>query len=150
MAQDVETFVAELKAFNGKRAVTTSIRRHLQAATRQVTGTIRANAFSILPKRGGLAAWVAAARIRSSVRTSGRTTGVFLVGSRKSRRNKSDLAAINRGRVRHPSWGRRGPGQWHNQSVNPGWFTRPAADASFWRAAVEEAVDEAMDEIRRG
>jgi hypothetical protein len=150
MAVSMEEFVRELKAFDGRRAVVQAMRRGLRAAVPPTTGRIRTNAVSILPRLGGLGRWAAESKITATVRYAGRSAGVKLKGSRKSLKNKSDLNRLDAGTVRHPSWGRRGGGQWHTQTVSRGWFTTPAVDAPEWRDAVDREVDKALDEIRRG
>jgi hypothetical protein len=62
----------------------------------------------------------------------------------------SDVKRLDAGRVRHPSWGRRGPNQWHMQRVRAGYFTEPSVELEQWRAAALVAVDEALEVIARG
>jgi hypothetical protein len=73
---------------------------------------------------------------------------VRLQGSRKSARDKSDLRRIDAGRVRAPSWGRRGPGAWHVQAVTPGWWSTPLIADDTFRDAVDGEVDRALNELR--
>lgn len=151
MATDMRVFVAELRAFDGRREIVQAMRRRIRKPLPAVRKRIRAHAISILPSSGGLGAWAAASRITTTIRyASARSAGVRLRGTRKSAGDKSDLNRLDRGTVRHPTFGRRGAGQWHTQTVPAGWFTTPAADAPQWRAEIDAAVDDALDKIRRG
>jgi hypothetical protein len=150
VAVSFEEFARELRRFDDRRVVVRELGKELRGLLPPLRQAIRAHALEILPKEGGLNAWVAAARITLSIKISGRRAGVIVKGSRKSAKNKSDLDRIDRGRVRAPSWGRRFRGQWHTQAVTPGWFSEPAADENRLRDAAEQAIDRAFDEIRRG
>jgi len=151
VATDIDAFVRELKAFDGRRTVVKAMRRKINKPVPEIRRRIRAHAVAILPSSGGLGAWVAAATVSTRIRyASSRTAGIRLRGSRKSLRDKSDLNRIDQGRVRAPSWGRRTAASWHTQAVTAGWFTEPAGDIDAWRKVCDEAVDEAFDEIRRG
>lgn len=145
---DIEVFIAELRAFDGRREVVKAMKRELNTTIPAVSREIRQYAVTVLPHRGGLGAWAAASRITPSIRDAGRRVSVRLKGSRKSIADKSDLKKLDAGSVRHPSWGRRGVGQWHTQRVHSGWFTTPARASNEWRTAVDRAVDNAFDQIR--
>jgi hypothetical protein len=142
--------VADLKGFSRRKEVLRALRRRLREPLPGVQRAITASAMDTLPKRGGLAAWVAAEKITASLRLSGRAARVRLQGKRQSTRAQSDLAAIDAGEVRHPSWGRRGRGQWRAQGVTPEYFTRPATEVDQWRRAALDAVDDALEVIARG
>jgi hypothetical protein len=150
VAVSFEEFARELRSFDDRRVVVREMGKELRALLPPLSTAIRAHALDILPHEGGLNVWVAAARITLSIKISGRSAGVLVKGSRKSAKNKSDLDRIDRGRVRAPSWGRRGPGQWHTQAVTPGWFTQPVTDETRLHDAAERAIDRAFDEIRGG
>ncbi len=150
MATSIDDFVRELRGFNDRKVVLKELRAGIRKPFPAVRKAIRANALAVLPHRGGLAQWAAAARISLSVKTSGRSAGVVVKGGRNSKGGRSDLNALDRGRLRHPSWGRRGKGQWHTQQVPQGFFTQPVTEAKEWHDAVDEAVDRAFDQIRRG
>lgn len=150
MAISVDQLVAELRGFDGRREVVKAIGRGIRKGAPAVRKAIRASAIEQLPSGGGLGKWVAAARVTVQIRLSGRKAGVRLKGGRNSAGQRSDIKAIDNGRVRAPSWGRRGKGAWHVQTVPAGFFTRTAAEATEWHAEVESAVDDALNQIRRG
>lgn len=150
MAVSAEQLARELRAFDGRRQVVKALRRALNRAAKPAIADVRAHALQILPSGGGLNRWVAAARISTAVSYASRSAGVRIRGSRKSLRDKSDLDRIDRGSVRAPAWGRRTPGNWHVQAVDPGWFTEPLASNDRFRAAADREVDAVLDQIRRG
>lgn len=150
MAVSIEQFIAELKAFDGRKEVVKQVRTDIRAMLPEIRKAVKANALATLPKRGGLNRWVAAIRITSSLSVSGRRVRLVVKGGRNSSGGRSDVDAIDRGRVRAPSWGRRGKGAWHNQTVEPGFFTKPVTDEGRLRAAADQAFDKALEQIRRG
>jgi hypothetical protein len=150
VAVSAEQLARELRAFDGRRAVVQAARRGITRALPSVRKAVKAHALEILPASGGLGAWVAAARLAVKISYASRSAGIKLRGSRKSIADKSDLAGIDAGRVRAPSWGHRTAASWHSQSVPAGWWSTPvAADVGF-RDHVDRTVDEALEVIRRG
>lgn len=150
MATSLAALIRDLKKFENGKELTKQLRARLRKPIPGVRKAIKRRAIDTLPRGGGLNRWVAALRISAVITTRGRGAGVKLKGSRTSTRDKSDLRAIDRGRVRHPAWGRRGPGNWSNQSVPAGFFSDPAAETDAWRVAAREAVEEAAEVIGRG
>lgn len=142
--------VRDLRGFNGRQQIVRELRREIRKPVNPVRLRIRLSALALLPHRGGLGAWVATERITVQIRLAGRSVGVTLKGGRNSRRGRSDLAAIDAGRVRSPSWGRRGAGDWHTQTVLPEYFTRPATEAKEWQMAIDAAIAHALDTLRAG
>lgn len=128
------------------KAIGKGVRRGLPA----VREAIAARAVDSLPSRHGLGEWVAKTRVTATVRLRARSGTIRLKGGRNSAGARSDIKAIDAGRVRAPSWGRRYGNAWHNQAVTPGFFTETAAAAKDWHDDVDQAVDVALDQIRRG
>jgi hypothetical protein len=149
MATSFDELVRELKAFDERRLIVKAMNKGIRAGLPNVRKAIRSAALDMLPSGNGLNRWVAQARINLKSKTSGRRAGITLVGGRNSESGRSDLAAIDRGRVRAPSWGRRGRGQWHNQSVAPGYFRATAESQGEWRSNVDQEVDRALETLRR-
>lgn len=111
----------------------------------QVRPEVARSALASLPRRGGLADRVAAARVISRVRLAGQNVGVKV----QARAKGADLGAINRGRVRHPVFGR---APLVTQAVRPGYFDR-AMDSDVVdgvRAAVVDAIDDTARRLERG
>lgn len=144
----LNALVRDLKKFNDSKAVVKGLRKEIRAPIPAVRKKIRRRAIDTLPKRGGLNRWVARTRITARIKLTGRGAGVKMIGARKSSRAESDVKRIDAGRVRHPSWGRRFSGQWHVQSVRPGFFTDPSTEVDQWREACERAVDKALRTIQ--
>lgn len=144
--------IADLKGFEGRKAIIRELRAGLRAPIPAAREKIRAAAVGMLPAGGGLGSWVAAARVGYRARlSSARSAGLTLYAGRNSSRKRSDIKAIDAGEVRHPSWGHRGPSAWHAQTVAEGFFTRTVEGmADQWRAATISAVDRATEELRRG
>lgn len=150
MGVSFDEFARELRSFDDRRVVVNELRKGLRKLLPPTRKAVKARALATLPKSGGLNAWVAATRLTAIVRTTGRRAGITIKGSRKSTKNKSDMTAIDRGRVRAPAWGHRTAASWHTVLVRPGFFTEPATDDTRLREAAEAALDHALDQIRRG
>lgn len=146
----LDDLIRDLRKFEGRKEVTKALRREIRKPIPAVRRSIRARALDTLPRRGGLNVWVSKSKVTAQIKLSGRTAGVRLRGSRKSANDKSDLRRIDAGRVRAPSWGRRGAGDWHTQQVTPGYFTKPSGEVDQWRKAAVDAIDQAAEVIRRG
>ena len=129
-----------------QRELRASLRRPLPA----VRAAVKARCLAILPKRGGLNRWAAKAKVDFEIVYVGRGAGVSLTVSRSSMRGPSDLRALDRGRVRHPSWGRRWNGQWHIQLVPPKCYSGPLMEVDRWRRAAAVGVDAAVERVGRG
>jgi hypothetical protein len=141
---EIREFARVLRAFDNRAEVVKALRRRMTEPVPAVRAAIKAEAIASLPSGGGLGDWVAAIKITSSTTVNGRTVRVRLRGGRRSNGGKTDVRAIDRGRVRHPSWGRRGRGDWHTLIVNPEFFTRPARDADEWPAAIRAGMVDAV------
>ncbi len=143
-----DEFANELRAFDQRKEVVNEIRRELRKPLPELRKAVRANT-SILP--GGLAAWVAKLTISVRLRDTGRTAGIRLKLSRKAGDgDKAELDKLDRhGRVRHPLYGNRG--HWYDQAVPPGFFTKVwERFRPVWIQAADDALDRALDKIRRG
>jgi len=150
VATSFDQLVRELKAFDGRREVTKAMGKGIRKAVQPARKAIKKVALSTLPAGGGLNVWVSKTRINVQIKTAGRRAGVKLKGGRNSLGGRSDINAVDRGRVRAPSWGHRTKASWHTVTVTPGFFTKTAADLPDWREAVDAEVDGALDQLRRG
>lgn len=152
---DVHALVRSLRGFSRNDVLIKEVRAELRQPVPVVRARIKATARATLPSSGGLGEWVAATKITAKVELGGKVVNVRLKGGRSSHANlrgsttggRSDIRAIDRGRVRHPSWGRRWRGQWFTQSVTPGFFTKTAADAPEWGTAIDRAIGKALDQL---
>lgn len=150
MATDIDQFVRELHSFRERKVILKELRSGIRKPFPKVRAAIKQRALATLPKRGGLNVWVSKIRVSLAVKTGANKVTVTVKGGRNSSGGRSDMKAMDRGRVRHPSWGRRGIGQWHNQAVPAGFFTKPVEEANEWRDEAVASVDRATEELRRG
>jgi hypothetical protein len=104
-------------ATGAKREMTKALNR----ATKPLKAAAKANAKASLPRRGGLGRRVARTRMQTKTRTA-RVADVRILAKPGA---VADPGRIDRGRVKHPVWGR---GPWVLQDVTPGWFTKPMED----------------------
>lgn len=146
----IDQLVADLRKFDGRKEVTKALRRRIREPIPRVRAAIKARALDVLPKRGGLAVWVSRTKITAKLTLSGRGAGVRMKGGRNSAGGRTDTRSIDAGHVRAPSWGRRGDDAWHSQSVPSGFFSGPTVEGDQWRQVALDAVDDALEVIRRG
>lgn len=110
----------------------------LRRAVRPMQREFKQVAGQVLPYRGGLAEFVVAGmRFRSKV-SVGKSPRVRITASLPGH----DLDAMNRGRLRHPTFGHRDGAHWVTQEIRPGFWddagTLAAEDA---RKEIDKAVD---------
>lgn len=144
----IDAFVRELRGFSARGEIVKQLRTEMRKPLPEVRKKVKTSAISTLPKRGGLNKWASRVRITAKITVTGRAVKVRVRAARNSLNGESDINAIDRGRVRHPSWGRRGRGQWHVQRVTEGFFTTPVTEDDQWRAVCLAAVDRALETIR--
>lgn len=146
---DWKIVAAQIKAFDGRREVVKAMRKAIREPVPAIRKNIKTQALSLMPKRGGLGLWVASIRVNAAIKVNSRQVSMKLKGGRNSAGGRSDIAAIDRGRVRAPSWGRKGPGAWHTQRVPSGFFTETSAEyADDVKQAIDSAVDVALEALR--
>jgi hypothetical protein len=107
--------VARAVKAHGDAQLRKDLLRGLRNATKPMIASIKDEARASLPAGGGLNDLVAASKISARSRTTGTKAGVRLVGKSAGH----DLAAINRGRLRHPVFGHP---VWVSQTVAAGWW----------------------------
>lgn len=131
-----------LKAQDSK-ALRTEFYRGINRATKPVIADIRQTAKTELPRRGGLGKRVARSKITTKRRMSGKSAGVRVVGT-----SGYDIRSIDRGRVRHLTWGRK---PWVNQKVRPGFWTTPVREGEpVARASIVRVMDDIARKIEKG
>lgn len=148
MAITLGTLVGRLQRTSP--AITRAAREEIDEPLPIIRAKVKASALAKLPKSGGLAAWAAAAKLTAHVVTMGNTVTAHLKVQRRSLRGESDLRALDRGRVRHPAWGRRRHDDWAIQTVTPRVYSEPITESPEWRAAAVRAADSGADVIRHG
>lgn len=144
----IDELIRDLRKFEGRKELVKELRTEIRKPVPAIRKSIKKRALDTLPKSGGLNVWVSKVKVTARVKLSGRSAGVSLKGSRKSTKDKSDLRRLDAGRIRHPSWGRRGKNDWYTQTVEAGFFTEPSTEIDQWRNACIAAVDKALEVIR--
>lgn len=105
------------------------------------------------PKADSVAARVAGATFTPRLSTSRAGVGLRFTATEK-RGKKVDVASLDRGRLRHMTFGRRttksGKSLWFDQPVPPGWFTTPLeGQAGNVERELTASVDAVTDQINR-
>jgi hypothetical protein len=108
--------------------------RGINRATNPLKENVRQSARDRLPRSGGLGRRVAKSKIVTRRRMSGKNAGVRIVGT-----SGYDIGSINRGRVRHLTYGHL---PWSDQAVKPGFWTEPlVAGAPEARREIQQVMD---------
>jgi hypothetical protein len=110
----------------------------LQRATKPIRADVQRSLATRLPEHGGLARKMSRARVTAKIRTANRNTRLTVQVS-SPRGEDFDVQAMDRGRLRHPVFGRRG--QWVTQQIHPGAVSDPLeAGAPYARREAAEAL----------
>lgn len=111
--------IAARCAVVGDRGLLNATRATLRAEAPPLIAAAQQSARDRLPKRGGLNEQVASQKWTVQALAGARTAGVRL------KVKAPDALMTDSGFVRHPIYGRRGPGQWRTQSIPAatGWAT---------------------------
>lgn len=130
-----------------------AIRKELYAGLQRATKPLRADmithAAATMPKRGGLSKRVARSKVSTRTTGGGRNVGVRITvkGPAKTGGGQVDARSIDRGRLRHPTFGHR---PYVNQQVTPGAFSEPFdAAAPLVRKELVKAVDTVAKRLAR-
>lgn len=112
---------------------------------------IPAQAFARMPKRGGYAALLeASTRVDIRIMTTSLVKATVKV-SAMGKREERDVAARNKGSLRHPTFGNKSRKGWKTQRVTPGFVDDPLDDAKRRVAkAAKEARDATATNILKG
>lgn len=114
--------------------------RGINRAAKPLKQDVRKSALVRLPSSGGLAKRVAKSKIATKRRTSGASVGIRLVGT-----SGYDIGSINRGRVRHLTYGHQ---PWVNQTVPAGFWTEPlTAGGPKVAAEIQDVMDDITQKI---
>lgn len=124
------------KLRDATRELRSELYRGINRAAKPLKEDVRKAARERLPHRGGLGARVAKSKISAKRKASGAGAGIRLVGT-----SGYDIGSINRGRVRHLSWGHQ---PWSNQTVPNGFWTEPLTAGG---PKVAKEIQQVMDGI---
>lgn len=145
---DVHALVRSLRGFSRNSEVIKAVRAELRKPVDPVRKRIRMTALVTLPHSGGLNSWVAGTKITAAVEFKAKAVTIRLRGGRNSLTGKrSDIRSIDRGRTRHPTFGRRHRGMWFVTTVTPGFFTKTAGESPEWAAAIDAGIKVALEKL---
>lgn len=123
---------------NAPKELRSALYGGINRAAKPLKVDIKKSATKVLPGRGGLNRRVAASKIETKRRMSGAAAGVRLVGT-----SGYDIGSIDRGRVRHKTFGHE---PWVNQTVTPGFWTDPIVAGA---PKVKDEIQDVMDDIAK-
>lgn len=146
-AEGIARVARDVRRLGSDRTIVNEMAKEIRGAVPPIRQAIKDHELDILPHRGGLAKWVARARIRAAIRRGAKSAGVRIVQGRNSARARSDLKKLDDGSIRHPLFGNRS--SWHVQTVPAGAFTEAVQDEGVeefrWRVII--AVNNASDKV---
>lgn len=137
------------------RAADPELRKQMRRALAEVAKPlgmhVRSAGSGRLPRRGGLAARVARARIGTTLGTSSRNPSIAI---RLSTREGYNLRLMNAGKLRHPVFARsdrtREQWAWVSQEIEPDAFARAFDEgAPEVRRAAMKALQAVLDDVAR-
>jgi hypothetical protein len=141
-ANQLAALTRRLKAA-GAGGLKRDLLRGLREGTKPMVEAARASALENLPKHGGLNQVVASSKIAVRTRTSGGNPGVRVVAL-----SKHNIAAMDRGRLRHPTYGHE---PWVTQQIRPGWWTDALmSEAPTVRRALLAVLHETAEKVAHG
>lgn len=140
-AEQLRALARDVRAA-GDKGIRREMYRGIQRATKPLKAAAQASALEHLPAGGGLNRRVAGARMSTRTRTGGANPGVRIVA--REGKASIDLAALDRGRLRHPLYGNRR--YWYLQRVPDGWWSRPMTQGAD---TVRRELVAALDDVRR-
>jgi hypothetical protein len=145
-----EEFVRVAKALNAQGSAGKGLKREMMAAIKKAAkpmeDEVRDHVGQYLPS--GYAPVIAKGLVvRPSQATRGRSIGLKLVGHAKGRSKRRHIKVIDGGTLRHPVWGR---APWVDQSVKPGFWSKPLAAAREKPAKeIRRVIQEVARKIER-
>jgi hypothetical protein len=150
LANDIAAVARAVRDMGDDRTVVTEMAKSIKADVgASARPALRAASLAYLPKRNGLAEFVAKSRVTVKVKRGAGSAGVSIDMTRKKKTKGklSDLPKIDAGKLRHPVYGNRTA--WTLQKVKPGFvsvgMTEAIADDAV--AAILKAVDAAWEKV---
>jgi hypothetical protein len=137
--------------------LTRELRKGLRDGLKPLSAQIRAQAPDHTPK-GYEATFARSLKFSTKVSTVGTGAGVDFSVTATGKSNPRQIREINRGRLKHPVFGRRRrtrhglvSNPWVWQAVKPGFFDNPVRENfNAMRAAMREAIHQVAEKITRG
>ena len=117
----------------GDKGLQKELRAGLQRAGKEGKDAVRPSLATVLPRKGGLAAQMAAGRVSLRAAGAGRNPRVRIVAT-----TPHDLRSMDKGRLRHPVFGHK---TWVQQVIEPGAFSKPIEErAPQMREDMEQVI----------
>ena len=136
--------VAGAIARNTPNTLRKELLRGMRAAAKPAVKHVKEAAVRDLPHAGGMGQFAKKSTIGVRTRTSGEGAGVRIIAVKKGH----DVAAIDRGRLRHPTFGNKK--SWHTQSVKPGFFSDTITnERDEMQIEMLRSMDDFLQEIQR-
>lgn len=150
-AESLRALGKDLKAMGEEgKGFRKELLKSMRVGAKPLVEATRASARANLPKKGGLNEFIATSKIATRNSLAGNKVGTRIV-AKKAGGSKGfhDLEAMDAGSFRHPVHGNRKV--WVQQSVTPGWFTKPLNEAMpKVRASLMEAMEVTELKITKG
>jgi hypothetical protein len=137
--------------------LTKELRKGLTDATKPLAKSIRERSPTYTPK-GYEVTFATSLRFRTKIETGGASAAVDFVVTARGKTQSRQIKEINRGRLKHPVYGRsrytrhgwvKNPWAW--QTVKPGFFDDPVRDSfDAVRAEIQQAMRRVAEKITRG
>lgn len=145
----LEKAAAALKK-HGDKELSRELTKGITSALKPLKKDVKSSTPEFLPRRGGLAKRVGKTTLPHRTRKAGIEAGVRIT-AKPSHRTLRDPLRVDRGRVKHPVFGRAASViPWQLQNVKPGWFSKPLEDgAKPVRKALVKAIGEIVSKIER-
>lgn len=134
-AEDLGVLAKRLKE-TGDKTLRKELLTAIRVATKDTKAQIKASALAVLPKKGGLAARVAASKFTTTTRTTGGSVGIKITA-----KNIHSIRGMDNGRLRHRVFGGT---KWVSQTVPVGWFSKPVEASA---PKVRDEVSKAMSDV---
>ena len=146
--EQLQALARDLKAA-GNKGLRRELSRGIQRAAKPLKVGAKEAALEELPRAGGLAERVASSKFSTRTRLGTRSPSIRIVGAgdtSESSGKSLDLNSLDRGRIRHLTYGRR---PWQNQAIEPLWFSHrmeEIADTTV-RADILKAMSNVADKL---
>lgn len=141
-ARELAALAKRLKD-EGNGSLRKELLKGIYGAGKQAIPEVRRSATRMLPRRGGLAAQIAAQSFTSRASLSGSSVSVRLIGQ-----GMKELGDIDAGRLRHPVFGNRDV--WEAQSVTAGFFSGTMqAQAPSIRREIDKTMNDVAHRLTR-
>lgn len=131
----------------GRRDLDRQLRRGLDNAVKPLTAVVVAELPDYLPNRYA-AVLAADLELRSKTRT-GAGAAIRIVGQAPTRWDERDVAAVEKGILRHPKFGDRD--WWYAQRVRAGFFSEPIErGAPLVREELRRVIADFLNKLAKG